>query len=624
MLLTAIALLGVNAIPVTHMQFDPAADGALSAAEADVPLQRFGQEFRFDNPEVERAELAFRLGYTETHLYLAITTDRPVTYHPRGDLWGDGYRILLARSENGEASPQYRDIYVDPRPPDDEGVEIFTAAVDGVQVFTKLSDDSAVAEASHEFGSVFEAMIAFSDIEPFDPVWAEPIGLNLYFAKAYRTEAEGHFPYGNALVADEGIWDEVILQRASVPLSFEVPKDTVGWAKLSPGSLHLREGEDIIIERGDVGRVSRRTSYEWTLTDTGGSQIREGRARLNRGQSVPLKGTRTVQEGLYSLELTAASTTRSFPVAIFPREFGGDLPNKIDTNALSAGSVTSLQFHLNTLEEKFNAIADYSDPTGLFERWQLLKEDLEIASAGRDPFEGRKGPYRRAFRSAIDDTLQPYSVRLPQSYDEDEPRPAIVFLHGSGQDEQSILNAERGNGELIQIAPFGRDKFEAYASTNSQTDIVEALDAATEDFAIDRERIIIGGFSMGGYGALRAFYESPDLYRGVAVFAGNPDLANEWLGSEHPNFLDPGTLAVFEDVPVFIYQGRQDASLSVEPILEMAKAMEKAGAKVTLSISEENGHEYQDDATQKRYEGGLPTFSPMIGRPDRTNWPSQS
>ena len=95
-------------------------------------------------------------------------------------------------------------------------------------------------------------------------------------------------------------------------------------------------------------------------------------------------------------------------------------------------------------------------------------------------------------------------------------------------------------------------------------------------------------------------------------YKGHEDIGlflGEWLGEEHPNFLEEKYLTSFSNTPVFIYHGRKDASLNVDLIEKMSKKLTKAGAIVTISIVEENGHEYPDENTNNLYFEWLNTTS---------------
>lgn len=88
-------------------------------------------------------------------------------------------------------------------------------------------------------------------------------------------------------------------------------------------------------------------------------------------------------------------------------------------------------------------------------------------------------------------------------------------------------------------------------------------------------------------------------------FAGHPNLASEWLGEPHPNFLDPKNLKIFDGVPVFIYHGLADEALDVKLMQELSEKLVAAGAKVTTSFVPDRGHVYQDDQTHAKYVSWL-------------------
>ena len=57
---------------------------------------------------------------------------------------------------------------------------------------------------------------------------------------------------------------------------------------------------------------------------------------------------------------------------------------------------------------------------------------------------------------------------------------------------------------------------------HAQEDVAESIDAVREDYPIDDANIILSGFSMGGYGVYRTFFETPKKFIAAAVFAGFP------------------------------------------------------------------------------------------------------
>ena len=603
-----------SSISIPFVSGDIAADGRLSAAEEAIPAYPFPARYLFDNPQMDEPEIRYRLAYTTTYLYVAIsTTADQITYRNRGYLWGDGWRILLAKPTATGRSDQYLDIYAQPRAPLDEGVEIFLATQDNNQAYRRLSTDTKADDASIEQGTLFEATIAWNDLDPFNPLLAGEMGVNLYFAKGFETADEGPFPYGYALVRDEGIWDEELQTRAYAPVVFGKPEpgDSIQTSfKLQDRT--VEQGEPF---RLDVAALStKQTLLNVTYTVTTDAGTLKGTHELDMPPGVGTDWleieTAALPTGTHTLTVRSEGATLSRNVTILPAFDPDQIDQQIASlsREMPQGTLETLQFLKRDTQQKLASLQPYVDGSDIYGQTVRVLDDLKEASGGQDPYASKAGAYRRGFLSAIDQTYQPYSLKLPQGYDATQTYPALVFLHGSGGDEQGLLDQDRSDNRFIEVAPFGRDKYFAYAAPESQTDIVEALDAAATTFPIDRDRVIIGGFSMGGYGALRAFYENPGLYKGVAVFAGHPNLANEWLGDGHVNFLEPENLAVFKDIPVFIYHGEKDAALPYALVVELAEKLTQAGAKVTFSGSPTNGHVYQDPLTQQRYLDWLKQF----------------
>jgi predicted esterase len=308
----------------------------------------------------------------------------------------------------------------------------------------------------------------------------------------------------------------------------------------------------------------------------------------------------------YSLTVQSSKDTiLDEPVVILPKIDFQKITQKIQENKgqIKSGTANTLQFELNQISNKLTDLKIYETGEDILMDWKLFREKYELFNSGVDPYKNLTEPYRRAFKSKYDGTYQPYSIKLPVNYDPGKKYPLLVFLHGSGSDEQEqrLLNRSRSGGNFIEIAPLARDIYRAYAEDYSQKDIIEAIDDVAKYFAVDTDNIIIGGFSMGGYGALRTFYEHPNRYKGIAVHAGHPDLANEWLDGEHPNFLDDNYLTSFSNVPVFIYHGRKDAAINVDLIEKMSEKLTEAGTRVTKRIVEDKGHEYPDEKTNELY-----------------------
>jgi S-formylglutathione hydrolase FrmB len=153
-----------------------------------------------------------------------------------------------------------------------------------------------------------------------------------------------------------------------------------------------------------------------------------------------------------------------------------------------------------------------------------------------------------------------YCAYLPASFDKDKARhyPVLYYLHGLGDNEQSLLNF--GGWDLIaDLRSQGKvGDFVVLASSaghtfyiNSENGKVRYEDFFMKEFMPQMEKKYrvestratrgITGVSMGGYGALRLAFKYPDDF--VAVSAQMPALITDLpsnLSSEAPG--SPGGL----------------------------------------------------------------------------------
>jgi poly(3-hydroxybutyrate) depolymerase len=161
----------------------------------------------------------------------------------------------------------------------------------------------------------------------------------------------------------------------------------------------------------------------------------------------------------------------------------------------------------------------------------------EALAAGRDPFQGRKGLFEKAFYSKVDGSLQPYTVFVPKDYDGKTARPLLLLLHGSGGDQWEITQAAanldgrstfRGTLEekvqeprFLLCAPLARGPsgYEQIA----EVDVMQTLDEVERDYHVDPDRVYALGWSMGGAGSFLMATRFPDRFAAVMPVAGGMD-----------------------------------------------------------------------------------------------------
>jgi predicted esterase len=164
-----------------------------------------------------------------------------------------------------------------------------------------------------------------------------------------------------------------------------------------------------------------------------------------------------------------------------------------------------------------------------------------------------------------------------------------------------MLNNQLTDNNFIEIAPYGRGTSNCFTADGAETDVLEAIKDAIENYPVNASEIILAGFSMGGYGAYRIYHEYPGMFKGVAVFSGHPSLATKWLGDGYPDFLDPSYLKTFRNTPVFIYHSKNDLNCPYSLTLELVSKLRYAGAKVEFLITSEGGHGIIDKEYLPKY-----------------------
>ena len=268
---------------------------------------------------------------------------------------------------------------------------------------------------------------------------------------------------------------------------------------------------------------------------------------------------------------------------------------------LSSGSLKTLYFKLDDVNLRYKNLKSYETCPGILTDINTLISNTEQAGLGKDVLINKEGVFRRGFLSEIDTTYRPYSIRVPVNFDRSKKYPVIVYLHGSGNDDKVAFDMNPlTDFDIIEVYPNGRGTSNLYCSDESQIDIREALNDVIQNYPVDTAKIILSGFSMGGYGVYRTFYETPRVYRALAVFSGHPNLPAVWLGDGYPDFLNEKYLDVFKGVRLFIFHGTQDRNCPFELTLKLVDKFKKSGADVEF-VSEETGHSQPSAESQRKF-----------------------
>ncbi len=173
----------------------------------------------------------------------------------------------------------------------------------------------------------------------------------------------------------------------------------------------------------------------------------------------------------------------------------------------------------------------------------------------------KAGPQDLSFFSSVDDTDQPYSVYIPENFDESKSYPLVVFLHGAWSNHR--LGMRRlfgvGNSQGYDFIKPGNVSFENDTEATRywpefrpvgyiaaaplargtagyqgipEMDVYDMIDDLKARFRIDEDRIYLTGLSMGGGGTLWLGLTRPDIWAAIApVCPAPPDGTLELAGN---------------------------------------------------------------------------------------------
>jgi hypothetical protein len=249
----------------------------------------------------------------------------------------------------------------------------------------------------------------------------------------------------------------------------------------------------------------------------------------------------------------------------------------------------------------------------------LLREGLERARLlreGQAPWAKAAGLVVRGYVSKIDGSVQPYGLVIPPSYanDSDRPRRLDIWYHGRGEtlSEISFLtDREKNPGQFtppgaIVLHPYGR-----YCNANrfaGEVDTFEALDSVRRQYAIDPNRILVRGFSMGGASCWMFATHYPGLWAAAAPGAGFTETphflhiqdvnAVPWYQRKLWHWYDSIDYAInLANCPTVAYSG------AIDPQKQAADEMDKAMAAVGLHLEHVIGpgtkHAYEPHAKRE-------------------------
>ncbi len=182
--------------------------------------------------------------------------------------------------------------------------------------------------------------------------------------------------------------------------------------------------------------------------------------------------------------------------------------------------------------------------------------------------------------------LLPPVVELPEGWDGTTPAPLLIILHGYGGRADNLPEAWRvagGKAGAVVVAPWGQSPV---GPGSSWSDLYEAetlvkltIDWISSQYPIDEKRMVLTGFSQGGYMSYAIGVRNPELFTGVIP-----------MGSGYRRDLDQPPAAPDNAPRYYFMIGSNDRN--VRECRAGAKDFEEAGYEVGMRVYPRSGHSF--------------------------------
>ena len=226
----------------------------------------------------------------------------------------------------------------------------------------------------------------------------------------------------------------------------------------------------------------------------------------------------------------------------------------------------------------------------------LLEKAAKSAPSPRPQPQTRR---RRTQQAQGQDVESQWKVTLPEGHKRSTKAPLLVALHHfNGEMEKTTQRWQKAAAEVgaILLTPQGTvksgdDKFQWGRDLDKiEADVMDAINEVMDDYKVDEDKIVIAGFSQGGWAAWGLAMRNPDTFCGVIPVAGR-------FQPESASALEDEDLA---GLRIFIMVGADDNSRTIDSNRDAAKRFGKIGAKVKLNIYDDVGHGFPDNETREQ------------------------
>lgn len=499
---------------------------------------------------------------------------------------GDGFSFMLSRPSFSELSDEYYIIGVSPFAKKNKVIEWYK----NMEYRGRAISDYRIYSEIIEKSCYIITFIKWHCIRPIKPfIWGE-IGFNIAFVEAGKGLRDK-----SVLVQDNPISDKE-RKRKYKRFNFENPKLEDKYLIFSSlDKRNLEESEKLNL---NIFINSPCDKEENIFINANGKNIKKV-VKLNKGEnkiSINIFN-KYLKRGNNNIVLSIEDYKEEFEVYVYKlievlnTVTTVDEMDSISKDPFMKGSLMATRYYCENIMKTLHSAGYHDDFSTIRTKYDYLKSAIDYLKGGYNLFEKGK-ILRLAFKSKYDGSLQPYSIYIPKSYDKVKKHNLMIMLHGSGLDDRGAfnnkfdINIAEAEGMVI-AAPNGRGEFNCYCSEAALADIRDLTKYLCKLFSA--EKVILSGYSMGGYGALRVYDYCKDLFDGVAVFSGHYNMPNLFNVNNGIDYSIKDNMDKLKGVPIIFFHGVEDTTCTFSEMNEFLNKLTLVNDKVKL-VYGETGH----------------------------------
>lgn len=195
-----------------------------------------------------------------------------------------------------------------------------------------------------------------------------------------------------------------------------------------------------------------------------------------------------------------------------------------------------------------------------------------------------------------------FSLYVPESYTQGEHLPLVVALHGGsghGADFLWTWLREARSRRCLLLAPTSQQSTWSLMGPDIDTpQLTRMVDHISENWGVDRERILLTGLSDGATFALLSGLQESSPFTALAPASG----------VLHPTNFGNGNIGRAAGKRIYLIHGALDWMFPVALARAAAEELDKAGADLTFREIEDLSHTYPREENAKILDWlGVPT-----------------